>query len=493
MDRDDNLKIIASDIDWDLIVIGGGAMGLGCSMEAAQRGLKVLLLEANDFASGTSSRSSKMIHGGLRYLKQLDIAMVRQSLKERGHLLRQASNWVKEQRIIIPLYKRFDLATYSMGLFFYDLLAGSNNCQASKRLSAQQVKQDLPGLTPTGLIGGVEYSDGLFDDARLAIVLAQASSSLGATLVNHMPVSSLMKGNDGQLIGVRATDKETATDYEIRGKKIINAAGTFSDDIINMAHPQETPKQVISQGSHIVLPAELFPSAKGMLIPETDDGRLMFCLPWLGRVLVGTTDIQVDEASWQPKPQQDELDFIVDNSQSYFKHSIKKSDILSYFAGQRSLISANASSKELSRTHKIITSESGLISILGGKWTTYRCAAADAVDKISAKSKQNKHSHEAVLNDLVVDNLSSSDSKPIHPKLPYTLSQIERAVKDEMAVTLEDVLARRTRALFLDAKAAIACAEDVAKIMAAALGKDTNWINSRLSSFEDAAKQYLPQ
>lgn len=473
-------------------------MGLGCSMIAAQRGLKVLLLEADDFASGTSSRSSKMIHGGLRYLKQLDIAMVRQSLKERGHLLRHASKWVKEQRIIIPLYKRLDLATYSMGLFFYDLLAGRDNCQPSKRLSAAEVKQDLSGLATEGLIGGVEYSDGLFDDARLAIVLAQASSALGATLVNYMPVSSLIKhkNNAGteQLVGVIATDTQTSTSYEIRAKKIINAAGTFADNIINMDEPQEMPKQVISQGSHLVLPKELFPSTKGMLIPETDDGRLMFCLPWLGKVLVGTTDVQVNQASMQPQPHKDEIDFILDNCQSYFSHNLKSSDILSYFAGQRSLISAKASSKELSRTHKIITSESGLISILGGKWTTYRCVATDAVNK--AYRGQNKHSQETFMDDLVIDladNLSSAAKELIHPDLPYTTSQIEKAVKDEMAVTLEDVLARRTRALFLDAKAAVACAEDVAKIMARSLHKDAAWINSSVSSFSETAKQYIPQ
>ncbi len=495
MYRDKSIQRISSDIDWDLVVIGGGAMGLGCAMESAQRGYKTLLLEANDFASGTSSRSSKMIHGGLRYLRQLDIAMVRQSLKERGHLLRHASNWVKEQRIIIPLYKRQELVTYSIGLFFYDLLAGRDNCQSSKLLNLQEIKDSLPGLATEGIKGGVEYSDGLFDDARLAIGLAQASSAMGATVANYMPVDSLMKtksksGQD-QLIGVIATDKETATSYEIKAKKIINAAGTFTDTIINLDQPQESHKQVISQGSHIVLPAEVFPATKGMLIPQTEDGRLMFCLPWHGRILMGTTDIQMQKASWQPKPQQDEIDFILENSQSYFQHKLQKGDILSSFAGQRALISGSVSSKELSRTHKIIRSSSGLISVLGGKWTTYRCAAVDAVNQ--AWGKDTNKSHQSILNDFSQGALEDDSSQFIHPNLPYRIKQIERAVKHEMVVNLEDLLARRTRALFLDAKAAVACADDVARIMAQIMGKDSQWISSELSSFQESVKQYLPQ
>lgn len=495
MDRDENIQILASDIDWDLVIIGGGAMGLGCAMEATQRGRKILLLEANDFASGTSSRSSKMIHGGLRYLRQLDIAMVRQSLRERGYLLRHASNWIKEQRIIIPLYKRHELATYSMGLFLYDLLAGRENCQSSKLLNSQKTRESLPGLAPAGIVGGVEYSDGLFDDARLAIGLAQASSAKGATLINYMPVESLMKGKNksgtDQVVGVIATDKETVTSYEIRAKKIINAAGTFTDAVINMDKPQESYKQVISQGSHIVLPAEVFPSTKGMLIPQTEDGRLMFCLPWHGRVLIGTTDIPLDKASLQPIPQQKEVDFILDNCRSYFNYNLRKSDILSVFAGQRALISGNASSKELSRSHKTTRSDSGLISILGGKWTTYRCAAADAVDM--AWGKQKSKSRDLVLNDFFPDSLGADNKELIHPNLPYTKGEIEKVIKDEMVVNLEDLLARRTRSLLLDAKAAIACANDMARMMASIMKKDSQWIDSQLKIFQSSAKQYLLQ
>lgn len=496
MDRGENLRSIAKDTCWDLIVIGGGAIGLGCAMEAAGRGYNTLLLEANDFASGTSSRSSKMIHGGLRYLRQFDIAMVRQSMIERGHLFKTASNWVKEQRIIIPLHSRYDIAMYKLGLFVYDKLAGSYNLTPSEVLSAKEVVARLPGLNSKGVKGAVVYSDGIFDDARLAVNIARAASKLGAKVINYIPVVSLMKKDD-KLVGVVAKDKESGIDYEIRAHKVINATGNYADSIMNLDEPQKINKQVISQGSHIVIASDKFPPSAhskpdGMLIPQTEDGRLMFCLPWHERVLIGTTDIVVQHPSQQPQARSEEIDFILRNSRSYFSQSIGKEDILSVFAGQRSLVSRNASSKELSRSHKVIQGASGLVSVLGGKWTTYRVAAKDAVNEALGVTKGDlKEFHS--LDSLLSSDLSNKQGELIHPNLPYRTSDVINAVKNEMALKVEDVLARRTRALFLDSKAAISCADKVAAIMAIELNQDSQCQQAAIKDFNQVAQQYTIQ
>ena len=506
MERESTLNEIKASTTWDLVIIGGGAMGLGCAVDAANRGYKTLLVEAEDFASGTSSRSSKMIHGGLRYLKQFEISMVRRSLIARAGLLQTASSLVREQRIIIPIYKSYELATYRLGLFLYDMLAGSNaSVSSSQYLSAAQTCEMLPGLQVAGIKGGVAYSDGLFDDARLAIVMAQAASGLGAHLINYMPVIGVIKQSSKsaeRIAGVIVKDSESNQEYEIKAHHVINAAGTFVDRIINMDTPNSIKQQAISQGSHIVLPHSFLPSAYGMLIPKTFDGRVMFCLPWHNRLLVGTTDVEVPKALQQPQPQSAEIDFILDNCRSYFSNAPAKADILSSFAGQRALVASRNSkmlTKNLSRSHKVLRSDSGLISILGGKWTTYRNTAAEAVAMAMESASQNKTSTAAVSLDkwnqsatqlTIIEKESSEYKSPIHSKLPYTKGQVVAAVRYEMARKAEDVLARRTRSLLLDAKATNHCSEEVIKIMAQELGKDNLWITEQIQEFKLSAQQY---
>ncbi len=506
MERESTLNEIRTSTTWDLVIIGGGAMGLGCAVDAANRGYKTLLVEAGDFASGTSSRSSKMIHGGLRYLKQFEISMVRRSLIARAGLLQTASSLVREQRIIIPIYTRYELATYRLGLFLYDMLAGSNAAVSSSQyLSAAQTCEMLPGLQVAEIKGGVAYSDGLFDDARLAIVMAQAASGLGAHLINYMPVIDVIKQSSKsaeRIAGVIAKDSESNQEYEIKARHVINAAGTFVDRIINMDNPNSIQQQAISQGSHIVLPHSFLPSTNGMLIPKTLDGRVMFCLPWHNRLLVGTTDVEVLKAAQQPQPQSAEIDFILDNCRAYFSNAPTKADILSSFAGQRAMVAnknSNMLTKNLSRSHKVLRSDSGLISVLGGKWTTYRDTAAEAVAMAMEDMPQNKSSMEAVSLDkwnqsstqlAIIEKESSEYKLPIHPKLPYTKGQVVAAVRYEMARKAEDVLARRTRSLLLDAKAANHCSEEVIKIMAQELGKDNLWIAKQIQEFKSSAQQY---
>ena len=463
-------------------------MGLGTAVEASRRGIKTLLLEARDFASGTSSRSSKMIHGGLRYLKQLDIPMVRQSLQERSHLLRTASKWVKEQRILIPLYNHYDIAVYRIGLTIYDRLARSHNFTPSEFLDVKQTLTILPKLNSQGLKGAVVYSDALFDDARLALVLARVADKLGATVINYMPVVSLLKEGKNA-VGVVVEDKQGEGKYELRTDKIINAAGTFADSIIAMDESQKQPKQVISQGSHIVVPYGKFPSSTGMLVPQTADGRVMFCLPWYGHILIGTTDIEVDKADTEPKPQDSEIDFILENCRPYFP--IDKGEILSCFAGQRALVSGKASSKELSRTHKIFRAESGMTSILGGKWTTYRVVAKDAVDHVFGKD--DKKAQDVILDEMLEENdySKSVQSSRIHPDLPYSGEQILGYLRTEMPCTIEDMLARRTRALFLNSKAAVESSEKIAAIMEKEMNKSPAWKEQELRRFNLSAQNYL--
>lgn len=519
MDREATLDKIKSSTYWDLIIIGGGAMGLGCAFNAAGRGAKVLLLEGGDFASGTSSRSSKMIHGGLRYLKQLDFNMVCQSLIERNLLLQTASSLVKEQRIIIPFYKSYESLIYRFGLLLYDMLAfspfmkGIQNrtaikVESSSYLNKQQVSKMLPGLKKNGIKGGVAYSDAMFDDARMAISLARAATGLGADLINYMPVIGLLKQSNNskaRIKGVIVRDKETAKEYEIMSRTVINATGVFSNKIMNMDEPENGKKQVISQGSHIVLPRSFLPSQNGMLIPHTVDNRVIFCLPWYNRLLVGTTDLEVDNPEEKPRPSNEEIDFILEHCSSYFERAPMKGDLLASFAGQRALVlskNKKAYAKELSRNHKIELSKSGLISVLGGKWTTYRLTSEKAVNfamnsilsnkKVTKCKRINLNQWNCLEEQLSQIKQDIPDSALlIHPNLPYTKGHVIAAVRHEMARTAEDVLARRTRSLFMDVKAANSCAQQVIQIMAQELYKNDSWIRQQKKEFHHAAHQYL--
>lgn len=501
---------------WDVIIIGGGATGLGTAVDAASRGYRTLLLEQSDFAKGTSSRSTKLVHGGVRYLAQGDIALVYEALHERGLLLKNAPHLVKDQEFIIPLYSWFSKYKYLIGLKFYDLLAGKSGFKKSSFLSVDQVSQAIPGLKKNGLIGGVSYSDGQFDDARLALNLAQTAASYGGVLLNYTKVIGLTKTGK-EITGVSFIDQESNKSYHLKAKVVINATGVFVDEILRMDVPAGRAIVRPSQGAHVVLDASFLKGNSALMIPKTSDGRVLFAVPWHGKVLVGTTDTPLNEHSLEPKPLTEEIEFILITAGKYLNRQPSRSDVLAAFAGLRPLAAPGKntnSTKEISRSHKLIVSSSGLITITGGKWTTYRRMAMDVVDKAIELGKL--PSKKCITQDVKIHGymetmptgelaLYGADAAEIrnlmalNPDLAIPLDERHDAVKaevvwmvrNEMARTIEDVLSRRMRLLFLDAKAALMLALPVAKVMAAELGKDESWINDQVDDFTNLVKQYL--
>jgi len=502
---------------WDIIVVGGGATGLGTALDAASRGYKTLLLEQADFAKGTSSRSTKLAHGGVRYLAQGDIGLVREALYERGLLLKNASHLVKNESFIIPNYKWWDGAFYTIGLTIYDLLAGKLSFGRSKHISKKESVRRLPGIQQKGLYGGVVYCDGQFDDARLAINLAQTCLEQGATVLNYVKVTDLLK-EGGKITGVTAQDAETGTFYQIKGKAVVNATGVFVDDLLQKDDPHKKPLVKPSQGIHIVVDKDFMPGGDAIMIPKTDDGRVLFVVPWHGKLLIGTTDTPVNDHGLEPRALEEEIDFVMRNVGTYLSRPPGRQDVLSVFAGLRPLAApqdGSGKTKEISRRHKLMVSASGLVTITGGKWTTYRRMAQDTVDK--AIETANLEPRACVTQNLAIhgnkkdvdpeDHLyvygsdrqavldladkNGSWRERLHPRLEYTGAEVVWAVRHEMARTVEDILARRLRALFLDAKAAIEMAPSVAAIMAEGLDKDKAWEARQVAEFTLLARGYL--
>ncbi|BAU54980.1 Aerobic glycerol-3-phosphate dehydrogenase [Mucilaginibacter gotjawali] len=502
---------------WDVIIVGGGATGLGTALDAASRGYNTLLLEQADFAKGTSSRSTKLVHGGVRYLAQGDIGLVREALYERGLLLKNAAHLVKNESFIIPNYQWWKGAYYSFGLTLYDLLAGKLSFGRSKHISKKETIDRLPGIKQQGLYGGVVYHDGQFDDARLAINLAQTCLEQGATVLNYFKVTGLLKAG-GKTTGVWATDMETGVAYQIKSKAVINATGVFVDELMQQDEPHKKPLVRPSQGIHIVLDKSFMPGDDALMIPETDDGRVLFAVPWHGKLLIGTTDTPVDEHSLEPRALEEEIGFVMRNVSRYLTNAPERKDVLSVFAGLRPLAApqeGKKGTKEISRRHKIIVSASGLITITGGKWTTYRRMAQDTVDNAIETAGLDMRkcmttnlpihgnikdvdradhlyvygSDRDALLDLINENPEWAEK--LHPDLDYIKAEVVWALRYEMARTVEDVLARRVRVLFLDARAAMEMAPVVAGLMAIELKKDKNWEVSQADEFIKLAKGYL--
>lgn len=518
LSRDEFVKKINEQPDWDMIVIGGGATGLGVAVDAASRGFSTLLLEQADFAKGTSSRSTKLVHGGVRYLAKGDIRLVYNALDERSIMLKNASHLVKPQSFIIPCYSWFSAMKYILGLKLYDWLSGRFSFGKSSLLGRRKVMEQLPNINANGLTAGVEYFDGQFDDARLAINLAQTCAEKGGVLLNYCKVTGLQKTN-GKITGVVATDLETNKEYSLQAKVVINATGIFVDEILTMDEPRRKPLVRPSQGVHIVLNTSFLKSSHAILIPETRDGRVLFAVPWHQHVLVGTTDTPLTQNSLEPIALDEEIEFILDTVKEYFSVSPVRKDVLSVFAGLRPLAATEndtGSTKEISRDHKLLVNESGLVTITGGKWTTYRKMAEDTVNKAieigqlpkspcqTKKLKVHGSTNDFIESHLAVygtdaggiTNLMTENpllNKKLVDRLPYTESEVIWAVRYEMARTVEDILCRRLRILFLDAVAAIEAAPRVAELMATELGHNEAWKTAQLSSFNQLAHQYLPQ
>jgi len=509
--------VINPENEWDVIVVGGGATGLGTALDAASRGYKTLLLEQADFAKGTSSRSTKLVHGGVRYLAQGNISLVKEALYERGLLLKNAAHLVKNESLIIPNYEWWTGTYYTIGLKLYDLLAGRLSFGKSRHISKEETKQRLPGINLENLRGGVVFHDGQFDDSRLAINLAQTCLEHGATVLNYFKVVDLLK-TDGKISGVIAKDKETCITYHIRSKAVVNATGVFVDDLLQKDEPHKKPLVKSSQGIHIVVDKPFMPGEDALMIPKTDDDRVLFVLPWHGKLLIGTTDTPLNEHSLEPVALEEEIGFVMRNVNKYLTHPIARKDIRSIFAGLRPLSApreGSASTKEISRSHKLIVSASGLVTITGGKWTTYRKMAEDTIDKVitvasllpskcktqqllihGCKTGANYSDHLYVYGsdmEAVLDLLNENPEwvKKMHPRLDYIQAEVIWAVRHEMARKIEDVLARRLRALFLDARAAIEMAPTVAKLMAIEMQKDEAWENVQVSDFIYLAEGYL--
>jgi glycerol-3-phosphate dehydrogenase len=517
--RDSILRSIQDkDKCWDVIIIGGGATGLGAAVDAASRGLSTLLFEQADFAKGTSSRATKLVHGGVRYLAQGDIGLVREALHERGLLLKNAPHLVKNESFIIPNYSWFDGIFYTIGLTIYDLLAGKLGFGRAKHISKKETLNRLPGIEDKGLHGGVVYHDGQFDDSRLAINLAQTALEQGATVLNYFKVTGLIKDAHHKIAGVAVADIETGIAYQLKAKTVINATGVFVDDILKMDTPDCKSLVRPSQGVHLVLNRSFMPGEDAIMIPKTEDGRVLFVVPWHNKLLVGTTDTPIDKHSLEPVALEAEVDFIMRTAAKYLTKTPTRKDVLSVFAGLRPLAAPqddSSKTKEISRSHKLIVSKSGLITITGGKWTTYRKMGEDTINKaIEVGKLKNKICHTESLpihgskpnpdrsNHLYVYGadiekvltLANEDTdwkNQVHPDDEYTKGEVIWSIRYEMARTVEDILARRTRVLFLDASLAMAMAPEVARLMASELNKDTEWQAEQVSAFNKVAKNYI--
>ncbi|MDR1666133.1 MAG: glycerol-3-phosphate dehydrogenase/oxidase [Bacteroidales bacterium] len=520
MIREDHIQQLKSGADaWDFIVIGGGATGLGIAVDAAARGFKTVLLEQSDYAKSTSCRSTKLVHGGVRYLQKGDVSLVREALRERGRLRRNAPHLVKDQRFIIANYRWWEQPFYTVGLMAYDLLAGKLGLGRSLPISRQKVILSIPQIIRQKLRGGVAYHDGQFDDARLAVNLMQTATEKGAVTVNYAKVIRLLKEN-GRITGVTVRDETNGESFELKGHCIVNATGIFVDEIIRMDDCEKEPLVRPSQGIHLVVDASFLGGNDAIMVPKTSDGRVLFGVPWHNRVILGTTDTPVDEFVLEPRPMEKEVDFVLHTAAQYLTRPPKREDVLCVFAGLRPLAAPKKNTierktKEISRSHKLIVSDSGLITITGGKWTTYRQMAQETVDlairkaglplKKCATKEMKIHGYQKTTDRCNWLSVYGSDGdkilslqaeKPeyaeiLHPAFDFTVAEVVWAVREEMAQTVDDVLARRMRALYLDARASITMAPKVATIMAQELGKNETWAKAQTEEYVSIAKGYL--
>ncbi|MCX6327788.1 MAG: glycerol-3-phosphate dehydrogenase/oxidase [Bacteroidia bacterium] len=519
MNRDLLIKELRKqpDVIWDIIVIGGGATGLGIALDGASRGYKTLLLEQSDFAKATSSRSTKLVHGGVRYMAQGDLMLVMEALHERGIMLKNAPHLTFDQEFIIPVYTLWNALMYTVGLKFYDLLAGRLSMGKSYFINREKTLTRLPLLMPKGLKGGVVYHDGQFDDSRMALALAKSCVDKGGLVLNYFKVTGLLKNEKSKINGVSAKDTISGEEFYLKANLVINATGVFADDVARMDNPEAKPTVKPSQGVHIVLDKSFLLSDSAIMIPKTSDGRVLFAIPWYNEVVIGTTDTPLDTISLEPVALEQEIDFILRTAELYLVKSPRREDILCIFAGLRPL-AANpdnpVSTKEVSRRHKITFSNSGLLTIIGGKWTTYRLMAEETI--YAAIKAGFLEKRKCVTSNLKLTGLSATNyssrlhiygegsseiekliiEKPglgilIDSRLPYSRAEITWICRNEMPMTVEDILARRTRALFLNARASADMASEVSAVMAEESGCDLKWQKQQLESYFQLVKNYI--
>ncbi len=516
MNRADMLdRVRARKKTWDMIIVGGGAVGVGCAVDAASRGYEVLLLEQSDFGKATSSRSTKLVHGGVRYLEQGNISLVMGALRERGLLRQNAPHLVHSLAFIIPSYEWWGRPFYGVGLKLYDLLAGKHSFGRSRLLARKEILRQLPTIKLEGLRGGVIYYDGQFDDARLLINLVATAAEQGATLMNYAPVIAFSRNGSGAVNGVVARDLESGEEFHSEARIIINATGVFCDGVRRLADPEIAALIARSQGIHLVFDRSFLPGKSALMVPRTSDKRVMFAIPWHNHTLVGTTETPISEPSIEPRATEEEIEFILTTAASYFDRPPARSDVLSVFAGLRPLVKTGNRMKTsaLPRDHTIHIDRSGLLTITGGKWTTYRRMAEDCVNRairlaglperpsVTRGLKiHGHHNHTDGFSELAVygsdapairELIDAGGAERLDPDLPYREGEVTWAARHEMARTVEDVLARRTRALMLNARAAIGMAPRVAELIAGELGRDEEWKAEQVRIFTELARGYL--
>ena len=517
MNRSTHLKTaLERQEPFDILIIGGGATGVGAAVDAASRGHSVLLLEGADFGKGTSSRSTKLVHGGVRYLQKGDIPLVMDALKERGIMRQNAPHLVSDLAFVVPNYTWWEAPFYGIGMKVYDALAGKYVFGKSRLLSSEETVEKIPTITTNGLRGGVLYYDGQFDDARMLVNMAQTAADQGALLLNYMRVTGLEQNSEGFTEGVRAEDAESGETHTFRARIVLNCTGPFTDSVRQMDDPEAKPVIAPSTGVHIVLPADFLPRQTAIMVPRTTDGRVLFAIPWHHCVVVGTTDTPVDEVSLEPRPTREEVEFILENARQYLEKPPEISDVLSVFSGIRPLVKASGADNtaQLSRDHTILVSQSGLITIAGGKWTTYRHMAEDVIDRaetlggLEARDCVTKrlnirgyHEHAEQFGDLAhygsdaleVKKLIEAEPELIHQHLKLHRGEVRWMARNEMARTVDDVLSRRSRSLLFHAKASRESARVVAEILKEELGKDEAWVERQCRDFDEMSRSYLAE
>ncbi len=512
VNRDQMVSRLETEKHWDILIIGGGATGVGAAIDAASRGHSVLLLEQSDFGKGTSSRSTKLVHGGVRYLQQGDVPLVMEALKERGLMRQNAPHLVHDLAFVVPNYTWWEAPFYGIGMKVYDALAGRYGFGKSRLLSSQETVERIPTITTEGLRGGVLYYDGQFDDARMLVNMAQTAAEKGANLINYCRVVGLTRDPEQFVDGVIAHDLEDDKEFELKAKVVLNCTGPFADGVRRLDNPEAKPIISPSTGVHIVLDKAFLPRQTAIMVPHTTDGRVLFAIPWNDCVVVGTTDNPIEEASLEPQPTRQEAEFILENAYNYLEKPPSLDDVKSVFSGIRPLVKGGEdNTAKLSRDHTITVSKSGLITIAGGKWTTYRHMAEDLINK--AEILGGLDSRTCVTRNLpihgyhqdsgkfgrlahygsdapAIKELNERHPEPIHPDLPPREGEVRWAARNEMARTVDDVLARRTRCLLFDAEAAGAASARVAEILADELGRDQDWSQQQTQAFRELAEGY---
>lgn len=504
------LRASQNETPWDVIVVGGGATGLGTAVDAASRGYRTLLLEGSDFAKGTSSRATKLVHGGVRYLASGNIPLVREALIERGRLLSNAPHLVHSLGFIVPAYHLCDRPFYGAGLKLYDWLAGRQRFGSSRVLSRHDTLAASPNLLPDGMRGGILYYDGQFDDARLAVTLMRTVFDHGGLALNYLPVTGLERDR-GRISGVLARDAESGETFSLPARCVINATGVWSNTVRRMDDEHVGSALSPSQGAHVVLGPEFLPGQHAVLIPKTDDGRVLFVVPWHGHTLVGTTDVPRQDTPLEPRPFTEEIDFILATAGRYLRRAPTRDDVLSCWAGLRPLVDTGASqaTARLSREHAVDVSPGGLVSVTGGKWTTYRKMAEDVLDCAIEKgvlsasacrtSKLKLHGAPAEVADATSSVYGTDEAllaaqtgaqRQLSRTLGLSEAHVRFAARYELARTVEDVLARRNRAMFLNAMEAERLAPEVADLLADELGMGASWRENQLRQFAEVARGY---